>query len=166
MVGNLVQALLIVVILYVGVLILKSYKPEWFSEGFTTQKPKILAAAPPPVEVAPPAAPRVIAPGGPAPPAAAAPPAPPTRSPEEQPRDPYDEVNGKIPIEDNLRHPENSFSPGIRNTGTTLAETAGIASRDTATAMQTFSPEFAQNGGEFMPGIVAAGEGGDEYALV
>jgi hypothetical protein len=168
---NLVQALLIVVVLYVGILFLKSYKPQWFGEGRpegfsgpgSGPRP---AAAPKEIEKAIEPPPRVVAAGGPAAPSAESPAAPLRRVPDEVASDPYDEVQGKVPIEDNLRHPENSFSPGILNTGTGIADIAGIASRETTAAMQTFSPEFAQNGGEFMPGILPATDGGDEYALV
>jgi hypothetical protein len=166
MIDKFVLALVIIALLYLGMVLVKSYKPRWF-DGFSSEKkiPSSLAAAPP-TFVAPPPPPRVVAPSGPAAPAAEAPHAAPTRPPAEKANDPYDEVQGKIPIEDNLRHPENSFGPGLQNRGTFLSEASGVASKNGDGAAVTFSPEFAQNGGEFMNGIFANTLGDDEYSLV
>jgi len=163
MLDKFVLALVIVALLYLGAVLLKSYQPLWF-EGFSEKKPPLAVA--PPVFVPPSMPERVVAPAGPAAPAAAAPRAPmPLPSPPETPTDPYDEVQGKIPIEDNLRHPENSFGPGLQNRGTFLSEASGVASKERSGATASFSPEFAQNGGEFMNGIFA-NTTGDEYGLV
>jgi hypothetical protein len=167
MIDKFVLSLVIIALLYLGVILVKSYQPRWF-DGFSTQKKAAPLAAAPPVFVPPPPPPQVVAPAGPAAPAAEAPPLPPapTRVPAEKANDPYDEVQGKIPIEDNLRHPENSFGPGLQNRGTFLSEASGVASKNGDGAAVTFSPDFAQNGGEFMNGIFANTLGGDEYSLV
>ena len=57
-----------------------------------------------------------------------------------------------------LRHPERMFQPGPDNSTRGIAEASGIASASASQAghaMQAFTPEFAQNGGEFMQGIMA-----------
>jgi hypothetical protein len=167
MIGNIVQALVIVVFLYIAILIVKSYKPQWF-ETFRSKSAHMSVPSFAGQETIPVTAPeRIVAPGGVATPNAAAPMEnTPTVLPPELPRDPLDQMEGKIPIEDNLTHPENSFGPGIQNRGTLLSEASGVANRDTMHAMQTFSPEFAQNGGNFMDGISANGPSGPEYSLV
>jgi hypothetical protein len=50
------------------------------------------------------------------------------------------------------------FQPGPDNSTHGIAEASGIASASSSQAshaMQAFTPEFAQNGGEFMQGIMA-----------
>ena len=124
------------------------------------------APAPVVTKDASPEPPREIAPGGPNPPAARSPPLPPKLSPEAQAMDPYEEKNSLAPIRDSLRHPENSFGPGVANTGTDVSVGAGIASVGPGPAgSNTFSPEFAQNGGEWLSGVSANDAvAGDEFA--
>jgi hypothetical protein len=60
------------------------------------------------------------------------------------------------------------FSPGLKPSDTNSAVMSGVASNDTLVSsqnLQTFVPEMAQNGGEFMKGIAANDTLGDtEYA--
>jgi hypothetical protein len=73
-----------------------------------------------------------------------------------RPSDTMDDVNSETPIRDNLRHPENSFGPGVENNGTRMSVESGVASNTVRGGVSNFSPEFAQNGGEFMEGISAS----------
>lgn len=123
------------------------------------------APAPPvaiPVSTEPP---RIVAPAGPNPPNATGPAKKVSFSPEAEPSDPFDDVNGETPMRDSLRKPERSFGPGLENTGTKLSVDAGISSRSVENAVGSFSPEFAQNGGDFMKGIGANDMTMDAYAL-
>jgi hypothetical protein len=163
MIEGIAQALIIVVLIYILFNLLNSYYP-WFYEPFKTfsvpsPTPEISDSMAPP--------PRIVTPGGPSPPNQRAPKRnAPTVLPPERPSDPLDNIEGPVPIEDTVTHPENSFGPGTRNTGAHIGDASGVASRDTVNAMQTFSPEFAQNGGEFMNGISANSMADAEYALV
>jgi hypothetical protein len=97
-------------------------------------------------------------PAGPNPPnAAAAPNRPAEILPQESANDPMDQVNSTVPIKDNLRHPERMFNAGGDHSGTRRAVEAGIAGDTTGAPAPVgkFSPDFAQNGGEFMTGIFA-----------
>lgn len=90
-----------------------------------------------------------------------------TLSPEERPNDPYDETNSELPIKDNMRKPERSFGPGVNNTGTARSVSSGTAAEEVNASLSSFSPEFAQNGGNFMEGISANDMGaGSDYALI
>ena len=162
----------VAVALYVAHLLLKAYlnKPlQW--ETFQAQKqaaPSTPAEAVP-VEKAEPEPPRVVAPSGPNPPNAQAPPEQPPMPPPEKtrPMDPYDDTNSETPIRDNLRQPENSFGPGVENNGTMISVQGGISSEQVNKGVSQFSPEFAQNGGEFMNGIFATDTyGTDNYATI
>ena len=116
----------------------------------------------PPVYLDPPAdIPRTITPGGPNTPNAAAPPAPKVRIPGPQDSDPYDETYGSSNIKDNLRHPERFFGPAPEPENVHIALDSGIAGLETskvAPAIQTFSPEMAQNGGQFIEGGIFAND--------
>lgn len=102
---------------------------------------------------------RIVSPGGPS--------APNQRPPrdisatvamDERPFDPQDDTYESAEIPERLRHPERMFGPGLENTTTDDAVAAGTASyaqQATDQAYQTFGPEFAQNGGTFMDGIIA-----------
>jgi hypothetical protein len=87
---------------------------------------------------------------------------PPTSSvivPPEEPYDPQDQLNESSDHPDRLRRPERLYSPGLEQTDTTTAVESGIASNSymaTMSAYQSFGPEFAQNGGQFMDnGVIA-----------
>lgn len=72
--------------------------------------------------------------------------------------DPYAPNEESAAIPERLRHPERMFQPAPSNTSVDIGEAAGIASssaNQAANAMQAFTPEMAQNGGEFMQGIFA-----------
>lgn len=94
------------------------------------------------------------------PPAAPAPVAPPQqrRLPEPQDSDPYDDTHGDSDVKDNLRRPERLFGPTTAPDDTDTAVSSGVASSVTNTGFSTFSPEFAQNGGEFIPGGIFAND--------
>jgi hypothetical protein len=77
---------------------------------------------------------------------------------EEVPYDPMAETHESSEIPERLRHPERMFSPGLVNEDTETAVAAGTASyanQVTQDARQVFGPEFAQNGGNFMDGVMA-----------
>lgn len=121
-----------------------------------TAAPPVPAAAPPIKETLP-MEPREVAPGGPNTPNAA-PPAEASvarMSPEASPLDPYDDRNMEAPIHDSMRHPELSFGPGVDNTATKIMAPAGIGSARTLTEETPFSPDFAQNGANFMGDVFA-----------
>ena len=160
MFSRILIALAFAVVAFVAYLLLKAYKPSWF--GFDTFE-SIQAAAPsiqfqPPLEP-----PRVVSPSGPSPPNAATPrPLPQEEEAQAPPdvtaRDPLDDPNSSENLQDNLRHPERSFSPGLKPTDVDRSVVSGVASSRSMTssqALQTFAPEMAQNGGEFMQGIAA-----------
>jgi hypothetical protein len=110
--------------------------------------------------------PRKVSPAGPNPPNADSEEVA-TLSPEVAPKDPYDMTNSEN-IVDTLRHPERMFSPGVKNNNTTLRVSSAVDTPSvqvTSQALQTFSPETAQNGGFFMQGISANDTQSDaEYA--
>jgi hypothetical protein len=72
--------------------------------------------------------------------------------------DPYGPNEESAAHPERLRHPERMFQPAPDNTTHSIAEASGIASASSSQAghaMSSFTPEFAQNGGEFMQGIMA-----------
>ncbi len=143
----------LVVIAAIGYLVLRAYwnQSKEKEEFRIAQRP---ALADPPKETVSPEPPQIVAPAGPNPPNAA-PPKKVTFAPEEKPNDPFDETEGETPLRDSLRHPERSFGPGVENTETRIAPLSGVASEESGPNSSLFSPEFAQNGGEFMKGILA-----------
>lgn len=83
---------------------------------------------------------------------------PPVIVQEERPFDPQEQSHESAEIPERLRHPERLYSPGLVNEGVAdsiAAGTANYASQVTQDAAQVFGPEFAQNGGLFMEGIMA-----------
>ena len=93
------------------------------------------------------------------PPAPLEPPPPqPRRLPGPQDSDPYDDTRGDSDIKDNLRHPERLFGPTSAPDDTDTAVSSGVASSVTNSGFTSFSPEFAQNGGEFIPGGIFAND--------
>jgi hypothetical protein len=106
---------------------------------------------------------RVIAPGGPNSPNQMPPPTHDTseRLPGPDDSDPLDDNYGSSDVKDNLRYPERLFGPAPKPQLTSVAVNAGIASNLNSgvnAALQTFNPEFAQNGGEFIPGGIFAND--------
>ncbi len=72
--------------------------------------------------------------------------------------DPYSPNEESASMPERMRYPERMFEPGPDNSTRGIAEASGIASASAGQAghaMQSFTPEFAQNGGEFMQGIMA-----------
>ena len=72
--------------------------------------------------------------------------------------DPYSHNEESASIPERLRHPERMFKPAPDNSTVSLAAASGVASASASQAghaLQAFTPEFAQNGGEFMQGIFA-----------
>jgi hypothetical protein len=120
--------------------------------------------APAPVVTQPiPEPPRTIAPGGPNSPNQMPPPTHDTneRLPGPQDSDPLTDDYGSSDIKDNMRYPERSFGPAPKPVVTNIAVLAGNASTLNSgvnSALQTFAPEFAQNGGEFIPGGIFAND--------
>ena len=170
-------ALAIASLLFVGYLMVKAYRPQWFQilEKFDSNKrnpvPPIqrVAAIPapaPPILSDPVEPERTVAPAGPNAPNARAPPAPARISPEAVPTDPYDSGHMEAPIKDTLTHPELSFGPGVDNTATAKKVEAGLASAAVSAPVSSFSPEFAQNGGSFMGSVFANDlQPGDDFAM-
>ena len=146
----------ILAILYVAHLALRSYTSSvvpWEAFQSVAKQPNIPAPAPV-MYSPPPPPPQTVAPAGPNPPNSMG---PSLANPPETAlaNDPLAEVNSPTPIRDTMRHPENSFGPGVENSGTRLSTESGVASNTVSGGVSNFSPEFAQNGGEFMSGIVA-----------
>jgi hypothetical protein len=108
---------------------------------------------------------RTVSPSGPASPNAADSSQETTISPEVRASDPYGESQESSNLQDNLRHPERMFSPGIKNTDTQMPARSGVGANEVMAtpAIQTFSPEMAQNGAVFMDGVTA-NETASEYA--
>lgn len=162
----------IAVILFLLYLVVKMYNPSWFDfeaeiSAFSGKEmPENAPWIQKNAQVEPP---RVLSSGGPSTPSMKAMPQEENRqSPDVIPSDPFVEASGSSQIEDSMRHPERMFSPGVQPTNTSSAVMSGVASNEThvsAQALQTFVPEMAQNGGDFMKGIAANDTLGEaEYA--
>ncbi len=81
--------------------------------------------------------------------------------PEERPFDPQDQLHESADLPERLRHPERVYSPGLMNENTEDAMASGVANsaqQVTNNAYQTFSPEFAMNGGSFLDNGVMAND--------
>ena len=159
MFNRILISLAVAVLAFVVYLLLKSYKPSWFGFDTFSSTP---GGAPPLDLQARVEPPHIVSPAGPSPPNVAPP--PPVAEEERQPppdvtaRDPLDDPNSSGDLQDNLRHPERSFSPGLKPADVDRSVMSGVASSRSLTssqALQTFAPEMAQNGGEFMQGIAA-----------
>ena len=128
----------------------------WFmpKEGF---QPLDTSAAAPEVEYKPRIYPaRTVVASGPSAPNQAADPAEMRMAPPEIARDPYDMPQESAAHPERLRHPERMFQPAPSNQTHDIAVASGVASANHASAaLNSFTPEFAQNGGEFMQGIFA-----------
>lgn len=170
MYDRLAIALGVAVVLYVVYLLVKSYKPTWFgydsfvsSSTYPVVKEEEVPGPAPRVELQPRVEPPlVVSPSGPNPPNAVPNPAadyePPEVPPEVEAHDPYDSPNSSSNLQDTLRKPQRLFSPGVMPTDNRLVMDSGVASpftQVTAQSIQTFTPELAMNGGEFMRGIAA-----------
>ncbi len=106
---------------------------------------------------------RVVAPGGPNSPNQLPPPTHEIneRLPGPTDSDPLDDSYGSSNMKDNMRYPERLFGPAPKPQTGSIAVASGTASTLNSgvnTALQTFSPDFAQNGTEFIPGGIFAND--------
>ena len=146
------------ILLFVGYLFAQYYM-------FGKERFEVPAAAPPVIQQVSAEEERTVSPGGPSAPNQM----PPSRDREAErlpgpvDKDPYDETYGSSNMKEDLRHPERFFGPAPTSDNVAIAAASGVAGLPGSTtpqAVQTFSPDFAQNGGEFVDGIFAndAGE--------
>lgn len=159
MVKQILTAVLLAAALFVGYLIFMNYRKEsieMMEEAFEVPAPAPIITQPIPEP------PRIVAPGGPnSPNAMPSPNEPPIRLPGPSDSDPYVEDFGSSDMKDNMRQPERLFGPAPTNNVTELAVASGVASpvnQVVGQALQTFSPDFAQNGGEFIEGGIFAND--------
>lgn len=136
---------LIVVFVVLALLYLFVLSPK--QETFEVPAPAIIVKKPEPIM-----SPRIVSPSGPNPPNARAPDFVVNNNDIYNviPNDPQDEKYGSQNIQDNLRHPERFFGPGVVNSGTKTLVNSGVASNkmlNTAQPIQPFSVEMVQNGG-------------------
>jgi hypothetical protein len=106
---------------------------------------------------------RVVAPGGPNSPNQLPPPTHEIneRLPGPTDSDPLDDSYGSSNMKDNMRYPERLFGPAPNPQTASIAVASGTASTLNSgvnTALQTFNPDFAQNGTEFIPGGIFAND--------
>ncbi len=145
----------VIVLLYLGYRLILNATPFGDKEGFESPAPAML---PPtlPVEVMAP--PRTIQPSGPSAPSQAAPLDTARVITAPQATDPYAEPNEGANAPEQLRYPERMFRPAPANDAVDMIVDSGIggmAQQQTANANQTFAPDFAQNGGQFMGEVFA-----------
>lgn len=150
---------LLIAVLLAGVLFL-AYQVYVNMSNKVEEEPFI---APAPVITQPlPEPPRTISPGGPNSPNQMPPPNDEEeRIPGPKESDPFDDDYGSSAMKDNMRYPERLFGPAPEPNQTQIAVASGVASNlnnGVNKALQTFSPEFAQNGGEFIPGGIFAND--------
>jgi len=162
MMPHILVAVLIAALLFVGYL--------YFSKkGVSYTAPMVLedfeVPAPAPVITQPlPEPPRTISSGGPTTPNQAPPRnEPPVRLPGPEPNDSefFEESYGSSDLQDNMRYPERLFGPAPLPDKTDIAVESGVAgsvNQVVSQAIQTFSPDFAQNGGEFIRGGIFAND--------
>ena len=175
MLQNVLPILCVALLGYLIFILVRAYRPNWFrsspgsvAEPFTQKAmgpptaspinlpPQPIPSPAPPTrgyEVAQP--PRTVAPGGPGAPNATDSAAPASMSPEPVPIDPYQDGNMEAPIKDSMRMPELSFGPGMDNSGIKKAAASGVMNKGALSSESPFSPEFAQNGGQFMGAVTA-----------
>lgn len=156
MVKHILTAVFLAAALFVGYLIFMNMRKPTLEEQFEVPAPAPVITQPIPEP------PRTVAPGGPnSPNAAPSLDMPDVRLPGPTDSDPYQEDYGSSDIKDNLRQPERLFGPAPPNNVTSIAVASGVASpvnQVVSEALQTFSPEFAQNGGEFIEGGIFAND--------
>lgn len=146
---------------YFGILYLIN-RNSGLRDPFTGKPPTPFATAPQVQEVKIDIPEKVTTPSGPNPPNARTMADVVTKIPEAVASDPYEATNSEVPVGDTMRHPENSFGPGIVNSGNSISVNAGISSKVTQEGTSNFSPEFAQNGGQFMDGVFAHSVNSDD----
>lgn len=142
---------------------------SWYSipqyDGFDIHESVLPHAKAPPLEASPALAPPLRASPAPEPKQSLRP-----EMAEEEPYDPQEQTYESADHPDRLRRPERAYGPGLEQDDTMRAVESGIASNShekTMNAYQTFGPEFAQNGGSFMDGVMANDTAlNDEYSSV
>ena len=160
MVQQILIAVLLAAVLYGGYLYFFGQRKYVIEESFEVPAPAPLQTIPIPEP------PRTVSASGPNPPNQA----PPEdnggeRLPGPSESDPFDESYGSSNLKDNMRYPERMFGPAPKPNKTELAVSAGVASPQNQVvgqALQTFSPDFAQNGGEFIEGGIFANDTGEQ----
>jgi hypothetical protein len=159
MVQQILIAVVIAALLYCGYLYFMSQRKYVIEESFEVPGPAPLQTIPIPDP------PRTVSPSGPNSPSQAPPEDDiPVRLPGPEDMDPYEEAYGSSNLKDNMRYPERLFGPAPKPNKTELAVSAGVASEKqqvVSQALQTFSPDFAQNGGEFIEGGIFANDSGE-----
>lgn len=146
----------ITVLLFVGYLFAQYYM-------FGKERFEVPMVAPPVVQQVSAEPERVVSSGGPGTPNQMPPPRERTveRLPGPVDTDPYDETYGSSNMKEDLRHPERFFGPAPTADNVAIARASGVAGLPGSTtpqAVQTFSPDFAQNGGEFVDGGIFAND--------
>ncbi len=164
MVQQIFVAVLLAALLYSAFLYYQSQRKYVIEESFEGIGMGIPAPAPL-IHLPIPEPPRTVASSGPNSPSQAPPEDDmPVRLPGPEDSDPYDEDYGSSNMKDNMRYPERLFGPAPKPNKTELAVSAGVASpvqQPVSQALQTFSPDFAQNGGEFIEGGIFANDVGE-----
>jgi len=147
------------ILLFVGYLFAQYYM-------FGKERFEVPSAAPPVIQQVSAEEERTVSPGGPGAPNQM----PPSRDREAErlpgpvDKDPYDETYGSSNMKEDLRHPERFFGPAPTADNVAIAAASGVAGLPGSTtpqAVQTFSPDFAQNGGEFVDGGIFANDAGE-----
>jgi hypothetical protein len=155
MLAEILKLIVIVAILYLGYQLILKHFPFGKSESFESPAPAFVPANLPPPIYAPNAP---IAASGPSAPVQAPPQQEIVIAPQTQALDPYAEEHDGADAPERLRHPERMFRPTTRNDAVDNIEDSGIgavAQQTTSNSMQTFAPDFAQNGGSFMGSVFA-----------
>ena len=156
MMPHILVAVLIAALLFVGYLYFSkkdvSYTAPMVLEDFEVPAPAPVITQPIPEP------PRTVSPGGPTTPNQAPPRnEPPVRLPGPEPNDSefFEESYGSSDLQDNMR------CPAPLPDQTDIAVESGVAgsvNQVVSQAIQTFSPDFAQNGGEFIRGGIFAND--------
>ncbi len=156
MVQQILIAVAIAAILYCVYLYFMSQRKYVIEESFEVPAPAPLQTIPIPDP------PRTVAAAGPNSPSQAPPQDDmPERLPGPSDSDPFEESYGSSNLKDNMRYPERLFGPAPKANKTEIAVASGVASSEqqvVSQALQTFSPDFAQNGGQFIEGGIFAND--------
>lgn len=163
MVSQVLLAIFLSAVLFAGYLYFRNRKTVEYTLPSVVEDFEVPAEAPPITQPIP-EPPRTISPGGPNSPSQAPPQEmPPVRLPGPEPSnsEEFEESYGSSDMQDNMRYPERSFGRAPSPDNTDIAVESGVASRknqEVSQALQTFSPDFAQNGGEFINGGIFAND--------
>lgn len=157
---SILKVVIVLVILFLGYQLILKYTVNDDSYVNYNQASGSPAQANVPLNLPPVAmeGPRTIIPGGPSTPSQAAPLNTARITAATGALDPYAEQQEDANAPEKLRHPERMFRPAPNMDEVNMVAESGIGGRATqvaADAAETFAPEFAQNGGEFMGGVFA-----------